>query len=558
MTHIIDTAMTRIRHCCRFVWVLMFPFIVLDQLPAEEYPTWELDDSLTARTHGAMGVWNGLLWGLDHENYRIWTYDGVSFGDGGELPRGYKPYRPLFTNHGMFVIARQPYPDRKPSVHLMRSPDGFGDFETLLTFEEQFYSNPLENSIVDLGEQRLLYVDYGNDSSVYYSHDNGDNWNRVFKPAPGSVRHFHGAFYDSAYQKLYLMSGDIDRESSIMVCDKIFGEDGLLENPSLWMKRWGIADASRSTLDENYLLDPDGIVASQRTRAVDMIIDGDYIYWGEDSGQPKGQSVFRAHRESMDVEQIGERGVIGAPWSFLRTTRGDLLFFSASIHYNERLVDGHDDHVRIYAFNEDRTNYAEITRFERKLPFYDTASTHGFVEAFDRVWLYGYEFPQNSLDIVGQLVRGVIQGDYNSNGLLDVADIDLLGRSILDGSSDLHFDLNGDGEITIADEYVWIHDLKNTFVGDANLDGEFNSQDLVLVFIAGQYEDAIADNSGWATGDWDADGDFTTNDLVAAFRDGGYEQGPRPAIHAVPEPTSMTLCALAVIVFGACLRRQQR
>ena len=80
----------------------------------------------------------------------------------------------------------------------------------------------------------------------------------------------------------------------------------------------------------------------------------------------------------------------------------------------------------------------------------------------------------------------------------------------------------------------------------------------MLVFITGQYEDAIADNSGWATGDWDADGDFTTNDLVAAFRDGGYEQGPRPAIHAVPEPTSMTLCALAVIVSGICLRRQQR
>jgi hypothetical protein len=59
--------------------------------------------------------------------------------------------------------------------------------------------------------------------------------------------------------------------------------------------------------------------------------------------------------------------------------------------------------------------------------------------------------------------------------------------------------------------------------GDANLDGAFDSTDLVLVFQAGQYEDAIAGNSVWSTGDWDGDGDFTTSDLVMAFGFGAYE-----------------------------------
>ena len=53
-----------------------------------------------------------------------------------------------------------------------------------------------------------------------------------------------------------------------------------------------------------------------------------------------------------------------------------------------------------------------------------------------------------------------------------------------------------------------IKTFMSTFKGDANLDGIFNSSDLVSVFQAGQYEDDIPQNSNWATGDWNADGEF--------------------------------------------------
>ena len=55
-------------------------------------------------------------------------------------------------------------------------------------------------------------------------------------------------------------------------------------------------------------------------------------------------------------------------------------------------------------------------------------------------------------------------------------------------------------------------------MGDANLDGVFDSSDLVAVFIVGQYEDNVPQNSSWATGDWNCDQEFTTSDLVAAFQ----------------------------------------
>jgi hypothetical protein len=60
-------------------------------------------------------------------------------------------------------------------------------------------------------------------------------------------------------------------------------------------------------------------------------------------------------------------------------------------------------------------------------------------------------------------------------------------------------------------------------VGDANLDGIFNSADLIKVFQASEYEDGFNQNSSWADGDWDGDLEFTTADLVLAFRLGTYQ-----------------------------------
>ncbi len=66
-------------------------------------------------------------------------------------------------------------------------------------------------------------------------------------------------------------------------------------------------------------------------------------------------------------------------------------------------------------------------------------------------------------------------------------------------------------------------DQDESVPGDANRDGEFTSTDLVLIFMAGEYEDATSDNSVWAEGDWNGDGDFNSSDLVAAFVAGLYE-----------------------------------
>lgn len=144
-------------------------------------------------------------------------------------------------------------------------------------------------------------------------------------------------------------------------------------------------------------------------------------------------------------------------------------------------------------------------------------------------------------------------GDFNGNGTLDTQDIEALFAALT--LADAIFDVNMDTVIDANDVSYWLHDLKNTYYGDANLDGEFNSADLINVFQAGEYEDAITANSTWSTGDWNGDGEFTTSDLVVAFQDGGYEQGPREAVSAVPEPSG--LLTLLIGTMGFLLRTRR-
>jgi hypothetical protein len=348
------------------------------------------------------------------------------------------------------------------------------------------------------------------------------------------------------------MSGDSNSQSSIMVADDLFGDYGLINAPALWKSRWGMDDSARTTLDDRYFLKPDGYDRRQRTRTVEMEVDGDYIYWGEDRTSEEGISIYRAHRETMEVEEVGQGDIIGAPWRFLKTSDGRFLFLTSSIHWQGNLTAGSDDFAHLYEFNADRTNYDELARFPGRANAYSGAQPFGFAEAFGCLWINGYNITEQQADIVGRL-QYVLLGDVDNDLQLTVVDLDALTNAVRTGSDLPLFDLNLDGKINEVDRKIWIQDLADTFLGDANLDGEFNSADLVQVFQKGEYEDELALNSTWADGDWNGNGDFGTDDFVLAFQEGGYELGPR-AMHPaqfVPEPDGWLISAAGV----SCLRR---
>lgn len=148
--------------------------------------------------------------------------------------------------------------------------------------------------------------------------------------------------------------------------------------------------------------------------------------------------------------------------------------------------------------------------------------------------------------IIRRLVATAIEGDFNGDGTLDVDDINLLLAESANGTNNLVFDLDSDNAVNKSDVAVWARDLSNTWLGDANLDGEFNTGDLTTVFQAAKFETGEVAN--WSEGDWTGDLRFGTEDLVAAFQDAGFEQGPRTIV-AVPEPGSAAI--IMGILFAA-------
>jgi hypothetical protein len=146
-----------------------------------------------------------------------------------------------------------------------------------------------------------------------------------------------------------------------------------------------------------------------------------------------------------------------------------------------------------------------------------------------------------------------LTGDFDGNGVLDASDIDDLTAQSAAGNHPATYDLNGDGQVNNGDITLWVKQLLGSWIGDANLDREFNSSDLVSVLATGTYETDVA--AVWTTGDFNGDGRTNSSDLVAALADGGYEQGA-PAAAAVPEPAASLLACLATLALCPLMRRE--
>lgn len=161
-------------------------------------------------------------------------------------------------------------------------------------------------------------------------------------------------------------------------------------------------------------------------------------------------------------------------------------------------------------------------------------------------------------------------GDFDADDVVDQGDLDRL-IAYRDGPyADLTqrdnlvydnrlpmYDLNGDQRVTQTDVEIWIRDVKRTGAGDSNLDGAFDSQDLLLAFQLGGYEDAEGWNSNWAGGDWDFDQEFTSKDLVLAMQRGTYENFTAATI-SVPETHHWGLLGLCALMALSHLRPATR
>ena len=103
----------------------------------------------------------------------------------------------------------------------------------------------------------------------------------------------------------------------------------------------------------------------------------------------------------------------------------------------------------------------------------------------------------------------VPEGDFNGDGALDCADIDLLTSTIADGINDPALDVTGEGVLNYSDVVEWVENLKGTLIGDANLDFVVDGQDF-LVWNNNKFSSGTA----WCSGDFNADGNTDGSDFI--------------------------------------------
>ena len=157
----------------------------------------------------------------------------------------------------------------------------------------------------------------------------------------------------------------------------------------------------------------------------------------------------------------------------------------------------------------------------------------------------------------------LVNGDFNGDGNWNCQDINALTTAISASSSDLSFDMNGDGTIDIsditdvADGWLTAGGANNTsetggnafLSGDANLDGVVDVADFNI-----WNGNKFTGSSNWCDGDFTADGSVDVSDFNLW---NGAKFTSSDSVAAVPEPGSLVMLMIG-LVFVSCRTRKSR
>lgn len=146
--------------------------------------------------------------------------------------------------------------------------------------------------------------------------------------------------------------------------------------------------------------------------------------------------------------------------------------------------------------------------------------------------------------------------DFDLDGDCDGADIDALMNDVAAGSNSTAFDLNGDAVVDDLDRDRWLADagplngLSDAFLlGDANLDGTVDAQDLNELGVTWQ-----TDNNNWTNGNFTGGGSDAADLNVVGIN---WQNSVAPSAAAVPEPSTWALLFPCLLLAAHFKRRRQ-
>jgi choice-of-anchor B domain-containing protein len=143
------------------------------------------------------------------------------------------------------------------------------------------------------------------------------------------------------------------------------------------------------------------------------------------------------------------------------------------------------------------------------------------------------------------LLASTSSGDFDDDGDFDCQDIDALTAAIVGGSTDLDFDLDGDGAVNIADRDMWLATAgaemltsgQPYLLGDATLDGQVDISDFNI-----WNSNKFSSNSSWCLGDFNTDGSVDISDFNL-WNTRKFQSSDSAA--AVPEPSTFIMLVIA-------------
>ena len=142
-------------------------------------------------------------------------------------------------------------------------------------------------------------------------------------------------------------------------------------------------------------------------------------------------------------------------------------------------------------------------------------------------------------------IAEMLSGDFDGDGELLANDVNLLCAAIRGEANPSEFDLNEDGLVDLTDQRIWVEDVRDTFFGDTDLDGQVSFADFLA--LSANFGDSDA---GWEHGDFDCNAFVEFPDFLQLSANFGSEAA---AIASVPEPN----CSWMLVAI-ACLFRRHR
>ncbi len=212
-------------------------------------------------------------------------------------------------------------------------------------------------------------------------------------------------------------------------------------------------------------------------------------------------------------------------WRLIESDSTD--WATIDLYFAEGLGDGYADERRV---GSDDLTAGEGSKLSTDHTVF--VSSLGDIEALQFEWVIDAgDLLELGVELDDVQIEFLFLGDHDGDGVLSVADLDLLSAAVRGNSMDSGYDLDGDGMVGQSDRDRWVESLYRTVPGDTNLDRIVDFNDFLA--LSNGFNDA---STGWGQGDFDGDGDTTFGDFLALSRNFGLVLGA--GVQSVPEPSS--------------------